>query len=225
MQDFLDGTPENVNFMKNSLSQPRFQKYLNATDHDDASALALYHWNMLISQSLYNYLQCWEICYRNKMNAFLCWKYNGSWPYDDNRAVRNMKVGEKNRLRDTIDRQERERKAKKLNTDIIVSDLSAGFWVALLSNGYKIPYTWQHNIIRIFPNDRGIDRQYAWEASERVLTLRNRIAHHEPVFGMKVPIEDTYEEMKVLVAAMCKGTSAFANSSCNFHETLKLKPK
>ena len=187
MQDFSIHPPELVKSMKDSLSAPRFGRYLASCDGDEAQAIRLYQWNSLISQSLYVYIQCWEICLRNKLNNFLCWKYNQAWPYDERRAVRNLKFDDQRRLRDCRLRQEASRHISPAPTNVIVADLSAGFWVSLLSSKYEIPYSWRYNLPRIFPNDSSLDRPAAWEICDNTLTLRNRMAHHEPLYDL--PLE------------------------------------
>ncbi len=223
MQDFSAQFPEIVNSMKKSLSAPRFGGYKAACSGDEEKALALYQWNSLISQSFYVYIQSWEICLRNKLNDFLTWKYTEGWPYETQRAVRNLKGDDQRRLSETIKRQEVGRGVKPVPTSVIVADLSAGFWVSLLSAKYDVPYSWRYNIRRIFPNDTALDRAAAWEICENTLTLRNRIAHHEPIYGL--PLETNYRELQRAVSAMCTGTHAFADANCTFREILARRPR
>lgn len=208
--------------MKNSLSQARFARYLASAGGDDASAIELYEWNTLMAQSLYVYLQCWEITFRNKVDSFLRWKYGQAWPYDHKRALRSMTNDEKRRLKETIQRQSQQRKQTVVSTDAIVADLSAGFWVALLSSAYKIPYSWQNNLRRVFPNDPKLDRDTAHSISVKILKLRNRIAHHEPIY--ELPLSHTYAELQRIVSAMCVDTDQFAQSNCTFLTIAKKRP-
>lgn len=208
--------------MKDSLSQARFARYLASGGGDEASAMALYEWNTLMAQSLYVYLQCWEITFRNKLDSFLRWKYGPAWPYDDKRAVRALTRDEQRRLSETKQRQSQQRKQAVVSTDAIVADLSAGFWVALLSSSYKVPYSWQYNLGRIFPNDPALDRQTSHTLSSKILKLRNRIAHHEPIY--ELPLSQTYSELQRLVSAICPDTDRFARSNCTFLTIAKARP-
>lgn len=202
------------------ISKERFARYLAASDGDEARAVSLYCWNMRVAQSLYVYLQCWEVALRNRFNGFLSWKYNASWPYDDARFVRNLTNDDKRRLSETKSRQERDRRVSPVSTPAIVADLSAGFWVSLLSKRYDIPYVWRHNIRRVFPHDQTLDRQAAWAKCDRILTLRNRVAHHEPIYSL--PLQDLYQDLEQLVGAMCPATKEFAQASCNFRQVWEL---
>ena len=222
MQDFLVDDPDIVNSMKASLSAPRFARYLDAAGSDDRQALALYQWNAQLSQSLYIYIQCWEICLRNKLDSFLRWKYSDKWPYDKTRAVRNLAGNDKNRLAETIFRQESQRQYSPVSTDSIVADLSAGFWVSQLSKAYEVPYTWQYNLAKVFPNNTRMKARDAWEICDRTLNLRNRIAHHEPIY--QLDLEQYHQELQQVVSAMCQGTFAFANANCTFKHVFALRP-
>jgi hypothetical protein len=214
-EQFLDSEPLRKAFI-NSLSAERFATYNRMAKGDELTAIKIYRWNSELSQSLWFPLQAWEICLRNKLNNFLCWKFNKNWPYDTGRALRQLKVGDQRRLSEARERQEQARKVRPAPLGAIVADLSSGFWVSLLSGGYDVPFVWRSNLPRIFPNDRTLQRPDAWGACDRLLDLRNRIAHHEPILHM--PLPQRHAELGRIVAAMCQGTSAYCASSCSFAE-------
>lgn len=222
MQDFSAQPDQIVKSMIKSLSAPRFERYLAAGGGDERKAIALYRWNVLVAQSLYLYIQCWEVCLRNKLNEFLVWKYHDGWPYDAARAIRNLKGDDKQKLHEAKLRQERNRGVSVAPTSVIVADLSAGFWVSLLSLKYDVPYVWRHNIARVFPHEKGLTRDVAWDRSDTALMLRNRIAHHEPIYHLD--LEDCHDKLRWSVAAMCEGTAAFADASCTFKAVFKARP-
>ncbi|WP_417693429.1 hypothetical protein [Roseibium sp.] len=220
MQEIFQNDPGARSDFITLISRERFTRYIQACDGDEAKAVALYCWNMRAAQSLYVYLQCWEIALRNRLNDFLCWKFGANWPYDDRRFVRNLANDDRRRLAETKDRQERNRKTKPASTSVVVADLSAGFWVSLLSKRYDVPYSWRYNLARVFPNDKTLHRALAWEKSDGILRLRNRVAHHEPVYTL--PLPDLYQDLQHLVGAMCPATQHFAEASCNFREVWDL---
>jgi hypothetical protein len=117
------------------------------------------------------------------------------------------------------ERQERTRNLDQAGTPAIVADLSAGFWVSQLSGSYEVTYVWRHNLPRIFPNEPKLDQMTAWQKSDAILRLRNRVAHHEPIYRLK--LKEIHQDMQFLVAAMCPATKHFADQACNFDETLK----
>lgn len=104
----------------------------------------------------------------------------------------------------------------------IISDLSAGFWVSQLSKSYEIAHVWRKNLLPVFPNDSSLDRPKAWAICDDMLALRNRIAHHEPIFHL--PLDQRYEDLGRIVAALCPGTSAFAEAHSGFRTVWHARP-
>lgn len=209
--------------MKNSLSPARFHRYIQDAGGSEQKAVKLYQWNALLSQSLYVILQCWEICLRNKLNEFLKWKYCEAWPYDQKRAVRNFGGMDSRRLARTLDRQHRSRGIKPVPTGAVVADLSAGFWVSMLSSSYDVPFSWRYNLCKIFPNERAMSRSDAWRICDATLQLRNRVAHHEPVYHL--PLQQSYADLEMALSAMCRGTHAFVQSTCTFRAVAAMRPR
>lgn len=222
MQEIFSKDQTLKHALKDSLSSPRFARYISSAGGDDLRAIGLYHWNARLSQSLYIYLQAWEICFRNRMNEFLCWKYSRNWPYDERRAQRQLTRMDDTRLKEARKRQEKTRGISPAPLPAIVADLSAGFWVSQLSKSYEVPYAWRHNLSRIFPHDRALDARAAWAICDELLSLRNRIAHHEPIFYL--PLEQRHRDLQRIVASMCPGTHAFAEASCTFIGVWNTRP-
>jgi len=208
------------------LGEARFSRYLAAANDDEGRALSIYQWNAEAAQAFYLPIQIWEICLRNQMNRFLCWKYNGSWPYDDRRAVRQLQGQDRTKLLEVRQRQERERQVPQATTDSIAADLTAGFWVSLLANRYANHLSWRYNLTRVFPNAPADWRLQpsGWSATKPysfcgdVLSLHNRIAHHEPIFAMD--LSGLHFKLGVLVAAMSNAAFSYLSSHCTVQEIL-----
>jgi hypothetical protein len=205
-----------------SISTPRISRYILSAKGDELKAIDLYRWNAELSQALYIYLQAWEICFRNKVNNFLIWRYRANWPYDQTRLVRQLSWTDKSRLHKTTERQQQERKCNPAPLSAIVADLSLGFWVSQLSAHYDSHHVWKHNIKRIFPNENALERRSAWTISDELLRLRNRIAHHEPIFHLN--LEQHHRDIQRMTAAMCEATHQFAEASCTFQTVFKARP-
>ncbi len=197
-----------------SLSQPRFNRYLIESRGDEFGALKLYSWNSRLSKELYIYLQAWEICLRNRLSEFLICRYGRAWPYDVGGLRRQLTRTDEDRLSQARERQERKRRMVPAPLPAIVSDLSAGFWVSQLSKSYEIAHVWRKNMPKILPNEPSLDRPTAWSICNEMLTLRNRIAHHEPIFHL--PLDRGYDDLQRIVAALCPGTRAFAEAHSGF---------
>lgn len=223
MQDiFLHDESLRRNFIR-SLSIERFATYTRLAHSDELRSIRLYKWNVDLAQALWPTLQAWEVCLRNRLNDFLCWKYsNNAWPYDTVKAVRQLKANDQRRLKEARERQERKRHVRQAPLGAIVADLSPGFWVSLLSGAYDVPFVWRANLGRIFPNEPTMARRAAWKFCNDLLDLRNRIAHHEPI--LHLPLEQRYADLDRIIAAMCSGTSAYCQSFCSFQEMLARRP-
>lgn len=217
---FLDDDQKVKSFVA-TLSKARLAKYMKEAGGNTREALILYHWNSQLSQALYLPLQSWEIGLRNKMNTFLCWKYNAKWPYD-NRAIRAFAKPELEKLTKTIQRQTQDRKVQP-STDQIVADLSAGFWVSLLGNKYSIPFSWRYNLTaKIFTNDARIDQPDARDKCAKLLDLRNRVAHHEPIFHLD--LEAIRTDLDTVLGGLCGATQAYMVSACSFASVWAARP-
>jgi hypothetical protein len=105
---------------------------------------------------------------------------------------------------------------------VIVADLSAGFWVSQLSGSYEVPYSWRYNLGRVFPHDKALEIKTAWTLCDGLLTLRNRVAHHEPIFHL--PLDERHRDLQRMVAAMCRATYAFAEATCSFRAVWGARP-
>ena len=208
--------------LRNSLTEPRLTRYIKACGDDSLAVLPMYYWNCQLSQSLYILTHTWEVGVRNRLNSFLCWKYGKQWPFDEARAVRQLSNTDKHRLREAIDRQRQRRKTSVVSTDAVVADLSAGFWVSLLGKSYDVPFSWRYNLARVLPHDATIDRAEASKICDDLLDLRNRIAHHEPIFHL--PLENVKADADRLLAAMCPAIHRFASSTCTFQLIMTQKP-
>ena len=206
-----------------SVSKPRLSKYLTEANGQIAHAIQLYHWNSQLSQSLYLNLQTWEVSLRNKLNQFLIYKYNSNWPYSQV-ALRNFSKKDNSRLIEAIERQKTAHRTNKPTSDQIVSDLSAGFWVSQLGRSYDIPYRWRDNLKwRIFTNNQAISREDALEKCSDLLDLRNRVAHHEPIFLMPLSVLKT--DIDLILAAMNPATASFMVSACSFDVIWNARPR
>jgi hypothetical protein len=222
VQDDFFKDEEQVNAFVNAISKPRLSKYLSVTDGKAGEALKLYLWNSQLSQSLYLGLQTWEILFRNKMNSFFIFKYGDKWPWNE-QADRNFDHSDRRRLKECIERLERDLKPAKPTTDQVVADLSAGFWVSQLGSNYQAQYGWKANIkFKIFTKNHEITRSDAAAISDDLLNLRNRVAHHEPIFHL--PLDEWRKDMIWLIEGMCPATAGYLVPDSGFEGLYKDRP-
>lgn len=159
----------------NALSRPRFQPYLAAAGNDLAGALRLYWWNVDVSAAFYLPLQCLEVAVRNMMHTrlgerFGCTAWWDVVPLPDNglRLVAEAKRKLQRRLGNSAG-----------TSDDLVTELSFGFWVSLVSRVHDRTL-WVPCLHRAFPGYRG-KRALLHRQLLAMVLLRNRIMHHEPI--------------------------------------------
>ena len=180
-------THEVLDELEASLSYERLDTYLAAARGGRARAIRLYAWNTAVSAAFYGPLQGLEIALRNAMHRELAERYGPAW-YDDPNA--GLDRGALDRV--TGARVEMARAGHGNEASRVVAALSFGFWVSLtgsggqLTSGPKANYEmtlWRPALRRVFPHRETLTRKQAHSPLNDLRTLRNRIAHHEPIFA------------------------------------------
>jgi hypothetical protein len=75
-------------------------------------------------------------------------------------------------------------KAIAVSTGQVVTQLTLYFWKRLFSDDYE-QTLWKSALKRIFP-DKRINRSAVATQLERIYQTRNRVAHHEPIYGYRL---------------------------------------
>jgi hypothetical protein len=192
-----------INALERSLSRERLSTYLTAVGGDHAAALRLYVWNTRISAALYGPLQALEIIIRNAFHRELSAVYGPAW-YDSARVP--LTAGALARVVDA--KGAVGRAGRPLDPPRIVAELSFGFWERLLTHGprgsgnYEMAL-WRPALYRAFPHSRR-RRADVHKPLPGLRDLRNRIAHHEPIFNRDLAVE--YQTILDVIGWMCTET-------------------
>lgn len=170
------------------MSAPRFNTFLAAAGGDRDKALKLYEWNAAMSAAVLHDLAHLEVGIRNAYDSALVARQPSAahWTQD---AVRYFPV-RINVARDGTSVDSNEAPRKQLLTAInqaggagaptgkVVAELMFGFWRYLTISAREtdlwLPY------LR-FGFVRGTTRRHIDSPMKRLHTLRNRVAHHEPL--------------------------------------------
>lgn len=80
----------------------------------------------------------------------------------------------------------------------IISQTTFSFWKRLYSSDYN-GTLWKRSLKRVFPN-KDIERARIADALEVVYATRNRVAHHEPVYGQR--LDEAMEALRFLREAL-----------------------
>lgn len=199
---------EILDALETSLSPERMATYLKASAGDREKALRLYTWNTAISAAFYGPLQGLEVALRNAIHRQLSAVYGLAW-YEvpacglDAGALRC--IGEA--------KQRVGQGGYALDPPHIVAELPFGFWVSLLGrggkgqDGRKRNYDmtlWRRGLYKAFPNSRR-SRAATHQPLDYLRTFRNRIAHHEPIFGRHLQAD--YQSLLDVTGWICPRTA------------------
>ncbi|WP_280343164.1 Abi family protein [Nocardia neocaledoniensis] len=156
------------------ISVERLTKY-DAVREDSVD---LYHWNAELSAAFFELIGHVEVLLRNVIHAKLEPHTSGGAWYDDPHYRFSTDS------RREIDKAKRRAGSggRPATPGRVVSQLTFGFWRYLLASNYKTTI-WP----RVSPGFTGVPRherkrEELEAAAARVLALRNRVAHHEPIF-------------------------------------------
>jgi hypothetical protein len=202
---------EILDALETSLSPERIATYVQFTNGDREKALCLYTWNTAISAAFYAPLQGLEVALRNSMHRQIETVYGSHW-YDNQQC--GLDAGTLNRI------DEAKNKLKKgrylIDPPHIVAELPFGFWVSLLGKGgqprppeiHKRNYEmtlWRPALFRAFPHSGRRNRSDTHKPLDYLRTLRNRIAHHEPIFNRH--LEKDYQSIIEVTEWICPKTA------------------
>ena len=178
---------EILDCLEASHSRERLRTYLDAAGGNREEAIRLRVWNTAIRGAIYGPLQVLEIALRNAMSHRLGARYGDAW-YDSGRAgLDNGALERVQSARNVVARDGHGDDPYR-----IVAALSFGFWVALMGPGgrsagsRKASYEmtlWRPALRRAFAHCDTLARRQARRPLYQLRALRNRIAHHEPIFA------------------------------------------
>ena len=182
MECRLHYTPDQLQNLPLVLSQPRFTTYLDAANGDPKRALDLYVWNSDVTAAFSFPLQLAEVGLRNGIATAIEKVYGPDWP--DSRPF----------LRDLGHRRRGYNPASDLSTTFrkvdttgkVIAELKFAFWQEMFTARHDNTI-WNPHLASCFPNCPFANvqqmRGHAYREVNEVRKLRNRIAHHEPIFA------------------------------------------
>ncbi|MET7650320.1 MULTISPECIES: hypothetical protein [unclassified Streptomyces] len=165
-----------------AISPERFQPFLHKCGGDRRRALRLYAWDSEVARALQSPVRDLEVSLRNRLHRQLVGRHGQEAWWDVPKARPNYKGQDMlARAQETL---EDRRPPRPFGPCDIVAQLPFGFWVSLLGRGgrdnYEMKY-WNSSLRHVFREHRG-GRDDLYGKFKFMLTLRNRIAHHECVF-------------------------------------------
>lgn len=196
--------------LKQRLSEARLERYRKGGS--DLDMLTNYFWNMALAEALFCPLGTVEIVLRNTIHNTLSQHFGMSNWYEGTGFLEPRQVKQiadaKQHIRD---------RNRPATPDRVISQLSFGFWVTLLSRTYNDRF-WRNNKaenLRIaFPHVPRNSRQRAQIQAKYYAanSLRNLAFHHEPILDRRTLLADheqIYEAIEWIEPAMVATTRLF----------------
>lgn len=181
------------------LSPPRFGTYLREAGGNRHKAMELYCWNTEVSAAFYVMLQFCELSIRNGAVEAIetvfgpNWHLNRGFVY----TLPVLRGGRGYQPRDDL-----QTCSSRLPTSgKVVAELKFAFWQHLFVRGQQARI-WDTHLATAFPGyDKSLTppqaRTQMFDHIEKIRKLRNRIAHHEPIFARNL-VEDRDRIRKVI---------------------------
>ncbi len=175
-------TPADEAAIRAVISTPRAATYVTATGGDTQRAVELYGWNARVSSALMLPAHFAEVATRNAVSDALTHLYGANWPWDPTfeqslpvpggrvYKPRNDLIGTRN---------------SQPTTGKVIAELKFAFWQSMFTARHDVR-VWDPQILTLFPNSSGETprqlRLRIYNDLETIRRLRNRMAHHEPIF-------------------------------------------
>lgn len=203
--------------IKTALSSARIGTYETATAAVPqlAGALALYTWNAQVSAAMMNPLHICEVVVRNAVSDALEAVYGPRWPWNDAflRSLPSPKKGFNAR------KDLKNVGLKKATTGKVIPELKFVFWQKMFTGRFD-GAIWNLHLRTVLPyanpalNVQDL-RKLIHDELEQLRLLRNRIAHHEPIFSRN--LANDFQKSQDLISFRCPNTVAWmiANQSAS----------
>ena len=168
------------------MSAERMGRYLIACDGNTSKAMTLYRENLHLSQEVFTVVSCFEVALRNAIDKQMIAHFGEEWLRDaimPGGIFDNPKMNESRmQIQKAYDKLKHEGTYKHSK---LLSALNMGTWKYMFAN---VQYRASGKcLLKVFPNkprssaEFNCNNTYIFNELDKVNTLRNRIAHHEPI--------------------------------------------
>ncbi|GAA5036895.1 Abi family protein [Terrabacter aeriphilus] len=178
--------------LERRISAERFGRYRRAVPGGDSDAAALYVWNAEVASAFGLVIGQFEVILRNALNEQMVARQvasgrPGEW-YDD-----RVTLNDPHRHDDVAKARSQILNAGKTETPgLMVAELMFGFWRFLLGPRHQTTL-WAQSLRHAFPYLSPQRRSDVYDPVQRLNKLRNRMAHHEPVYAE--PLADDHDQL------------------------------
>jgi hypothetical protein len=165
-----------------AFSVPRMAGYYPAPNQHRL-ALENYKNNIKLSEALYPSIQKLEVVFRNQLETVLILGYGQHW-FQSAQFLQILDSYGRNKLNTTI--RNLQKLTKNITSGAVVAEMTFGFWTSLVSKPYD-QTIWRKYQQNLFPHATATQRDVKQirQDLDTIRKLRNRIAHHEPIWQDK----------------------------------------
>jgi len=185
-------------------------------------ALELYAWNAQVSAAFMHPLHICEVVVRNGVANAIEVVYGANWPWSAAfiRSLPNPTVGY-NPRRDLLSARNGQTTAGK-----VIPELKFVFWQRMFTSRHD-SRLWMPLMGTIFPNFPAAtpipgNRLWMFNALDGIRLLRNRIAHHEPIFARN--LGDDFNVVCQLIERRCPNTATWMKAHQHVTNLLSAPP-
>ena len=175
-----------------------------------------------MSATFYGSLQALEIALRNAVNRQLISAYGDDW-YDHH--AKFFKLDQNNIAKLARAKRKLKKKGQIYSTDDIIADLSLGFWIKLFEHK-RLWYKELHKVFfceNLTKKELLKERVILHERLDDIRSLRNRIAHHEPIFD-RPNLEEDMANILDILGWLNPEAKAWVEKYERVHDVIKMRP-
>lgn len=205
--------------MSGALSMARLERYLEMANRDWERAMKYYLANAQVSAVFFVDLHFVEVGLRNKMSECLKRDFGKFW-FEESGFKQHLGERDLKYLKDSL-----EKIFKNVRRDApdderygqVIAQLSFGYWVSLLHKKYEHSL-WTPSFFKMFLGKPPKRSDFSLQVG-RLNGLRNRIAHHEPIWFLN--LQELYSITLDVCGYLCPATAAFVKQSSLVQVTLE----
>ncbi|MDQ2737381.1 MAG: Abi family protein [Actinomycetota bacterium] len=206
------------------LSPYRYEPFYTAANRDHDSALRLYEWNAKISAAFLELFHYLEVLLRNQIDAQLAplevdpsarIRAAAGWWFASSTFVTKEALESVSRSRAQLG------EPQSFNRDKMIANLPFGFWEGMFGSEYED--LWRQHLVRCFPyRQPGTTRTTISKPLEDLRKLRNRIAHHSPIYDY--PLAHLVNQAIDIIAAIDPAARDWITNTTDIRGQLALRP-
>jgi hypothetical protein len=192
-----------------TLTRQRLSKYLQVTQGDEQLALTLYLHNAKLSAAFLTDLHFVEVALRNKFDAQLSLGFGTQLWFASPSFTSLLDP----RTLDILQKAQRDAaKGRKsaASSGQVITELMFGFWLNLTDR--KLEHAlWVPILHKAFLPNKPPKRAQFNLSLEKLRQLRNRVAHHEPIF--QLPLSALHTSLHAIAHTLCPASAQLLQRS------------